>query len=126
MKFVVVILAIVLLLIVPSAAAQGSWTINRHVIGAGGVTGTQLMATLGQPVAGRINQLCSGFWHGCTAATVTTVGLATLTARYTFGQIGIGVVILFSVVLMTTRNIYDLVRQLWDQRRSRSRPAQVL
>lgn len=123
MKRAATILVIVLLLIVPGASAQGAGQITRHVISAGGTSSGRLWGIIGQPVAGRLERLCSGFWCGYTSAAATIVGVATVLAHYTFGDVGIGAMILVTLALVGSRGIYDIVRQVWVQRQSRSRPA---
>lgn len=115
-------LAIVLMLVVPSASAQGTWQIQRHVIGTSGMTSAQIWGTMGQPVAGWTDRLCSGFWCGYPGTITTIVGVATVLARYTFGDVGMGTMILVTLALVGSRGAYDAVRQLWVQRRLRSRP----
>jgi hypothetical protein len=118
------ILTIVLMLTVPSASAQGSWMIQRHVIGSAGVTPGQLWGIAGQPNAGWItDRLCSGFWCGYPGTVTIIVGSATILARYTFGEVGIAAMILVTLALVGSRSTYDLVRQLWAQRQSRSQAA---
>jgi len=123
-KVTATIFAIMLMLIIPSASAQGSWYIQRHVIGTTGATSAQIWGTMGQPVAGWItDRLCSGFWCGYPGTITTIVGVATVLARYTFGDVGIGAMILVTLVLVGSRSVYDVVRQVWVQRQSRSRQA---
>jgi hypothetical protein len=123
-KVTATIFAIMLMLIIPSASAQGSWYIQRHVIGTTGATSAQIWGTMGQPVAGWItDRLCSGFWCGYASVTATIVGVATVLAHYTFGDVAIGAMILITLALVGSRGIYDVVRQVWVQRQSRSRPA---
>jgi hypothetical protein len=123
MKRWLALAAIILLLIVPSAAAQGSGRIARHVIGSGGTSSGRLWGTIGQSVSGWTGRLCSGFWCGQTSETGTIIGLVSISARYTFGQIGIAAMLLISLMLVGAHSIYDVVRQIWVRRRSRSRPA---
>lgn len=116
--FVIIVLAMVLLNF--PASAQGTSHIQRSVIANGGGIG-RLSGAIGQPVAGTVSDhgsLCSGFWcgfrtpsgTGLVPPSGTTVRLA---YRFTFGQIGIGLMAMTLICLVAIRRLYDVTLNLW-------------
>ncbi len=115
MKWTAVIIVSAMLLFCIPASAQGTLNISRSVIANGGAASSRLSGAIGQPVAGVVTNhgsLCSGFW--CGFSTPSGIGLQPpsgstikLVYRFTFGQLGIGIVTLGLICLMTVRWIYN-------------------
>jgi hypothetical protein len=110
-KRIALIMAILLLASIP-ASAQGTATIQRHVITAGGASSGQLVGAIGQPVAGTVTgpggMLCSGFW--CGDLVSARVGKASLIYSVTFGQIGIVIVLLIWLSIRGGGWLYGVAR----------------
>ena len=103
-------MAILLLASIP-ASAQGTPIISRHVITGGGRASGNLVAAIGQPVAGMMENLCSGFW--CPGTIIAQIGSAVISYRITFGQAAIMAASIMWLAVVGARWAYDSAHEHW-------------
>jgi hypothetical protein len=103
-------MAILLLVSIP-ASAQGTANISRHVVSGGGRASGNLVGAIGQPVAGMVENLCSGFW--CPGTIVAQIGSAVLSYRITFGQAAIMAASIVWLAAIGARWVYDSAHEHW-------------